>query len=279
MALVFKNTDQLWGAVIGQLSEEIQTKVAATAGKPYVHIRPKSKHLGVKDFKYCVEYASRSAEAYVKVESLNGGEKAKEAIQKFIDCHDEGNILDGVVPQQGAKNKNKWSWAVSSPATELNDELAKWYVETINAFWNFFETPVEGAPEIGADTEEEQFTLIEKMCDAFIVETDDEVYYDAESADDDEKELFINNIKGQMMEEEVEVFESLVWEDADAFIEYLENSPDEFHLAQMIVAAAYCTREGIEIDEDTCLYEDDQLYYFNDCMDLHYEIEIDIDLG
>ena len=177
MALVFKNTDQLWGAVIGQLSEEIQTKVAATAGKPYVHIRPKSKHLGVKDFKYCVEYASRSAEAYVKVESLNGGEKAKEAIQKFIDCHDEGNILDGVVPQQGAKNKNKWSWAVSSPATELNDELAKWYVETINAFWNFFETPVEGAPEIGADTEEEQFTLIEKMCDAFIVETDDEVYY------------------------------------------------------------------------------------------------------
>ena len=138
MALVFKNTDQLWGAVIGQLSEEIQTKVAATAGKPYVHIRPKSKHLGVKDFKYCVEYASRSAEAYVEVESLNGGEKAKEAIQKFIDCHDEGNILDGVVPQQGAKNKNKWSWAVSSPATELNDELAKWYVETINAFWNFF---------------------------------------------------------------------------------------------------------------------------------------------
>ena len=168
---------------------------------------------------------------------------------------------------------------ISSPATELNDELAKWYVETINAFWNFFETPVEGAPEIGADTEDEQFTLIEKMCDAFIVETDDEVYYDAESADDDEKELFINNIKGQMMEEEVEVFESLVWEDADAFIEYLENSPDEFHLAQMIVAAAYCTREGIEIDEDTCLYEDEQLYYFNDCMDLHYEIEIDIDLG
>ena len=73
----------------------------------------------------------------------------------------------------------------------FNDEFAKWYVETINAFWNFFETPVEGAPEIGADTEEEQFTLIEKMCDAFIVETDDEVYYDAESADDDEKELFI----------------------------------------------------------------------------------------
>ena len=97
MALVFKNTDQLWGAVIGQLSDEIQAKVTATAEKPYVHIRPQSKHLGVKDFKYCVEYSSRSAEAYVKVESLNGGEKAKEAIQKFIDCHAEGNILDGVV--------------------------------------------------------------------------------------------------------------------------------------------------------------------------------------
>ena len=154
MALVFKNTDQLWGAVIGQLSDEIQAKVTATAEKPYVHIRPQSKHLGVKDFKYCVEYSSRSTEAYVKVESLNGGEKAKEAIQKFIDSHDEGNILEGVVPQQGAKNKNKWSWAVSTPATELNDELAKWYADTLTAFWNFFET--EDCSDVPAVTKIEE---------------------------------------------------------------------------------------------------------------------------
>ena len=107
------------------------------------------------------EYSSRSAEAYVKVESLNGGEGAKEAIQKFIDSHDEGNIFDGVVPQQGAKNKNKWSWAVSTSATELNDELAKWYVETINAFWSFFETSLDGTIDSQTTDEEDRVALKE----------------------------------------------------------------------------------------------------------------------
>ena len=136
----FNTTDELWKKVICDLPNEIRANVSAPVGKPYIHIKLKRNHLGVQDFKYCVEYSSRSAEAYVKVEPLNGGEKAKEAIQKFIDSHDEGNILEGVVPQQGAKNKNKWSWAVSTPATELNDELAKWYADTLTAFWNFFET-------------------------------------------------------------------------------------------------------------------------------------------
>ena len=46
-----------------------------------------------------------------------------------------------------------------------------------------------------------------------------------------------------------------------------------------MVAAAYCTREGIRIDDDTKLYVDEQLYYFNDSREVHYEYSIDIDLG
>jgi hypothetical protein len=29
--------------------------------------------------------------------------------------------------------------SVTTPATELNAELAQWYIDTITAFWNFFE--------------------------------------------------------------------------------------------------------------------------------------------
>lgn len=273
------DTDALWAAVISRLPIELQTNVSAPAGKSYFHIKPQDKVLGIKDFKYCVVYSSRSSEACVNVESLNGGEEAKNTIQQFIDARGE-NILSNVEAQQGVKNKNKWSWAVTTHANEFNEELVQWYVDTINAFYELFETQLRGVSEVSVDTDEgEHFTLIDKLCDSFIVETDDEVYYDAENADDDEKERFINNIKAQMVEEEVEVFESLIWKSAEEFTEYLDNAPDEFNLAQMIVAAAYCTRNYIEIDEDTSLYEDEQQYYFNDCMDFHYEIEIDIDLG
>ena len=412
MAIVFKNTDQLWGAVLAKLPNKIQENVSAPAGKPYIHIKPQSKHIGIRDFKYCVEYSSKAEKASVHVESLNGGEAAKAKIQQFIDRHEDGHILDGVVAQQGAKNKNKWSWEVATPANELNEELVQWYIDTINAFYEFFETPLNGAIEeqednnnvelkdiakdavvflsftanegeefysylhnlikdgaqyyvgenygnfelpgddvydvadldccsenieeeyediygmaeqlvidfvkarwdeverdngamainanytvtifVGGnkvyeqvfcepvwedDYDDEPMTLIEKLSNSFIVETDNDVYYDAESVDDDRVELFINNIKAQMTEDEVEVFESLMWEDADTLTDYLDNNPDEFHLAQMIVAAAYCTRYGIAIDDDTCMQEDEQMYYLNDCQDFHYKIEIDIDLG
>lgn len=131
------------------------------------------------------------------------------------------------------------------------------------------------------NSSDEEYPLIEKLRDAFIVETDYEVYYDAETADEYKKDQFINNIKAQMTDDEVVVFESLQWEGAEAFTKYLEDCPDDFDLRDMIITAAYCSLWDINIDDDddTRLYEDKQLYYFNDCMDFHYEYEMDIDFG
>lgn len=136
---IFSDTDTLWSAVIEKLPEDIKANVSASAGKAYIHIKPKSKHLGVKDFKYCVEYSKTKARAYVNVETLNGGVEGKTAIQNYIDSHNANCIVKSVVPQQGVKNKDKWKWEVTTPATELNPELTQWYVDTITAFWNFFE--------------------------------------------------------------------------------------------------------------------------------------------
>ena len=48
---------------------------------------------------------------------------------------------------------------------------------------------IEKQDIIEGEDDEEQMTLIEKLCDSFIVETDDDVYYDAEKEDEDVKEL------------------------------------------------------------------------------------------
>lgn len=121
--------------------------------------------------------------------------------------------------------------------------------------------------------------LMDWLKEICIVETEDEVYYDAESADEEDVELFINNLKAQNTDEENEELEKLSFNTAEDFVSYLDSDDDELNLAQKMIAAAYCTKQGIEIDDDTELYVDEQLYYFNDCRGVHYEYSIDIDLG
>jgi hypothetical protein len=121
-----------------------------------------------------------------------------------------------------------------------------------------------------------QTALMDWLKKECIVETDYEVYYDASSADDEEIELFISNIKAQNLDEENEKLEKMSFEAAAGFI---KDEDDDLQLASKIVNAAYCTRKGIEIDDDTELYVDEQQYYINDSRDFHYEYESDIDFG
>ena len=69
----------------------------------------------------------------------NGGEEAKSIIQEFIDSKSGPEFIKAMAAQQGSKNKNKWFWGVTTSAKKLNEELVVWYVETITAFYDFFE--------------------------------------------------------------------------------------------------------------------------------------------
>ena len=90
---------------------------------------------------------------------------------------------------------------------------------------------------------DEDVLLVEKLRDTFIVETEDQVYYDAETAEEDMKDLFIDNINAQLTDKEKQKFEALKYTDAKMFINYLEEQPDDINLAQIIVAAAYHQRK------------------------------------
>lgn len=121
--------------------------------------------------------------------------------------------------------------------------------------------------------------VLDWLREVCIVETENEVYYDAESSEKNTVEMFIKNLKAQNVEEENKLLEKLSFKSAKDFIVYLKEDRDGMHLAQKMVAAAYCTRKGIAIDDNTDLYVKEQLYYLNDSRDLHYEYAIDIDLG
>lgn len=124
---------------------------------------------------------------------------------------------------------------------------------------------------------------IEKLGDWFrescIVETEDDVYYDADLATEEERELFVNNIKANYSDEEAEHIENLSFATADDFVKFLNDDEEDLSLPDTMVCAAFCAQQGIAIDDDTCICEDVQLYYFNDCREFHYEYETDIDLG
>ena len=114
--------------------------------------------------------------------------------------------------------------------------------------------------------------------------TDYEVYYNASFAsagliDKKEIEMFINNVKAQMIEEDWKLLKKLSFKTAEDFSSYLDENGDGICLAQVMVAAAYCTDKKIEIDDETEMYVDAQKYIICDGRDFYYEYETDIDLG
>ena len=84
--------------------------------------------------------------------------------------------------------------------------------------------------------------LMDWLREVCIVETEDDVFYDADTASEKEVERFVNNIKAQNIEEGNELLEKLSFKTAEDFITYLDEDPDGLCLAQAMVAAAYCTK-------------------------------------
>ena len=129
-----------------------------------------------------------------------------------------------------------------------------------------------------ADPQEgETMSLIEKLRTDFIVETEDRVYYWTGTGYSD-PDLFIENIKAQMTDSQLEILEVLKYTDPDSLVNYLNEDPDELQLAIAIVNAAYCNLKQIDF-ADADVYIDYEVYYFNDeKTGFGYEIETDIDL-
>ena len=129
-----------------------------------------------------------------------------------------------------------------------------------------------------ADPQEgETMSLIEKLRTDFIVETEDQVYYWTGYGYSD-PDLFIENIKAQMTDSQLEILEVLKYTDPDSLVNYLNEDPDELQLAIAIVNAAYCNLKQIDF-ADADVYIDAEVYYFNDeKTGFGYEIETDIDL-
>lgn len=159
--------------------------------------------------------------------------------------------------------------------------------ETMEQFRSKYGKKVENANS-GSPTSEHDTFYIENLMDWLKKEcnilTDDEVYYNASFAsagliDKKEIEMFINNVKAQMCEEDRELLEKLSFKTAEDFSSYLDEDEDGICLAQVMVAAAYCTAQKIEIDDETEMYVDDQKYIICDGRDFYYEYETDIDLG
>ena len=71
-----------------------------------------------------------------------GGEEAKSMIEEKIALEPDNNPLKSLEVKQGVKNKNKWAWTTSIPMDKSNEELAKWYADTLLSFYIFFEQDI-----------------------------------------------------------------------------------------------------------------------------------------
>ena len=127
--------DALWEEVTSKLKDEVTTRISIPKGRAYFYIASKPH----KDtFTYVGGYSVRGKFASFGIESYCG-EEGRDAIQALIDAAPKGHLIREAEAKQGTKNKTKWAWGVATSIEMPREELVKWYVETIIAFYTFLE--------------------------------------------------------------------------------------------------------------------------------------------
>ena len=131
-------TDILWDSVKKQLLPSIKSNISIPKGRPYILIASDCLKGTIA---YVAGYSIRHGLASVAVETY-GGEEAKSMIEEKIAYGPENHPLKSLGVKQGVKNKNKWAWTISIPMDKSNEELAKWYADTLLSFYRFFEQDI-----------------------------------------------------------------------------------------------------------------------------------------
>lgn len=121
----------LWEPVKVEVLKRVQTKMSIPKGKPYAWMHHKVNH---KKLGTGVLYSVRENKANVFLETYLGDE-AKEKIVAAISKLPADHPLRSAEMNQGARNKNKWGWALSKSIDKSDSGLVKWYADTLIAFF------------------------------------------------------------------------------------------------------------------------------------------------
>lgn len=124
--------DQLWENVIEKLGLNVQ--ITNPKGRPYIYFRSPSR----PQFNYVLGYSVRYCSITVTIETYQG-EIMKDELNRFISENDITAKIPNLKMNHGVKNKNKWAWSVSDIFDKPEDELVKWFVNTLLLFYNSFE--------------------------------------------------------------------------------------------------------------------------------------------
>jgi outer membrane protein OmpA-like peptidoglycan-associated protein len=152
----------LWKVVSSRLANTVKTRISIPEGRSYFSIAS-DKYKGL--ITYQTEFRARDGKAQVAIETF-GGEAAKASIEAIIAKAPNDHIVKTATARQGAKNKDKWAWAITVSIENLTDEqLAEWYVKTISALYTFFEDA-----EKCADTVQNQEIDIESKVEGSVAE-------------------------------------------------------------------------------------------------------------
>lgn len=175
------DNDALWTAVASQLVGLVKTRLSIPKGRAYFSIASGAHK---KLIEYWAWFGSRDGKAQVDIETF-GGEEAKAAIEALIAKAPAGHIIKTAEAKQGVKNKDKWFWPITIQYADMSDEqLAKWYVNTITALYTFFEG-VEGAPAVDM-SEKAKLAEEQAKAEAAKAELEELIAYKRDDDDDDD---------------------------------------------------------------------------------------------
>ena len=130
--------NNIWERVIARVKDKVQSHINNPMGRPYIGFKSPTHEGFVYDCGYSVRYNTVTVSIYT-----TNGEKAKDYMQNFISNNNVLSQLPNLKQRPGAKQDGKWIWLATDTLDKTDEELVKWFVDTILKFYSIFEN-IEG---------------------------------------------------------------------------------------------------------------------------------------
>jgi|GEM_PF-1957244 len=132
-------SDKLWYAVIEKIRDHVHTHINKPVGRPYLGFKSPTHD----SFDYCMSYSVRYGLTNIAIRTHSGENPKQKMIEYIAANEDIRSQFPNLIMEQGAKNKDKWSWIISDTLDKPFNELVDWFATTFLTFYKTFENEGE----------------------------------------------------------------------------------------------------------------------------------------
>ena len=121
--------------MIEKIRDHVHSHISKPVGRSYFGFKSPTHD----SFDYCISYSVRYGLTNIEIRTHSGEAQKQKMIEYIAANEDIRSQFPNLIMEQGAKNKDKWSWIISDTLDKPFNELVDWFATTFLTFYKTFE--------------------------------------------------------------------------------------------------------------------------------------------